>query len=326
MSKNQKKFRHLFWYYLLVAYVLLQFSWWTFLMIKLNNETVLLKTEINLLRGETSEEIITKGNVLNQQLHYKWLMIAGEGIVFVGLLAFGIVQIQRSLRKEKTLSKQQKNFLLSVTHELKSPIASTKLQLQTLQKRELPRDKQLEILNTALNDTDRLNHLVENILMASRIENNILTTHKENCNVSEFCTTLLQQFVENKKTKHKVEYRIQPNIWLSVDKMLFPSIVFNLLENASKYSLADQKIIFDLHKENTNIIMRVSDFGIGIAEEEAARIFEKFYRIGNEETRKTKGTGLGLYITQQLSHLHNANITVKKNQPQGSIFEIRFES
>ena len=129
-----KKSRPLFWFYLLVTYVLVQFVWWSYLMIDLNNEVVHLKTEINLLKGETLNEVFVKGNELNEKLHKRWLMISGEGLVFISLLLLGIYQIRKTFKKEGKLAQQQKNFLLSVTHELKSPIASTKLQLQTLEK------------------------------------------------------------------------------------------------------------------------------------------------------------------------------------------------
>lgn len=293
-------------------------------MVKLNNEIVLLKTEINLLKGESPEQIMIQGNILNQQLHHRWLMIAGEGFVFLLLLAIGILQIQRTFRKEKLLAQQQKNFLLSVTHELKSPIASTKLQLQTLQKHELSREKQLEIIANAISDAERLNHLAENILVASKIENNIISIHKELGNVSDLATDLVNQFAKINKGKQTIVTRIDTGIEMQMDKMIFPSIVFNLLENAAKYSSTNTTITVQLQKKNNAVIMNIIDEGIGIKEEEKEKIFEKFYRVGSEETRNTKGTGLGLYITKHLVALHNGEIEVKNNSPKGCNFELSF--
>lgn len=324
MNSSPKKSRPLFWFYLLVAYVILQFTWWSYLMVELNNEIYIQKTELNLLKGESLNEVVAKGNELNNKLHKRWIMIAGEGTVFVSLLLLGILQIRKTFKKETELAHQQKNFLLSVTHELKSPIASAKLQLQTLQKHELDRLKQKEILTNAINDTDRLNALVENILLAAKIDNGIYKIHKENCNISECITQELNQIVASFKYKQKVVPEIDPDIYLDIDRISFPSILLNLIENASKYSPENSTISVSLKRCNTKICLTVKDEGTGIAEGEKKNVFRKFYRLGNEETRRTKGTGLGLYIVNYLAQQHNGVITVKNNSPKGSIFEVTF--
>ncbi|MES2394609.1 MAG: histidine kinase dimerization/phospho-acceptor domain-containing protein, partial [Bacteroidota bacterium] len=224
MNTSTKKSRPLFWFYILVGYVILQFVWWSYLMVDHNNEIYYLKTELNLLKGETLDEVVLKGNELNEKLHKRWLMISGEGIVFMGVLLLGIFQIRKTFKREAELSQQQQNFLLSVTHELKSPIASTKLQLQTLQKHELNREKQKEILANAINDTDRLNNLVENMLLAAKIENSVYLLHKENYNLSEYITEGMNQTIQSFQYKQKVELNIEPNIYMDIDRTNFPSI------------------------------------------------------------------------------------------------------
>lgn len=293
-------------------------------MVDHNNEIYYLKTELNLLKGETLDEVVLKGNELNEKLHKRWVMISGEGIVFMGVLLLGIFQIRKTFKREAELSQQQQNFLLSVTHELKSPIASTKLQLQTLQKHELNREKQKEILANAINDTDRLNNLVENMLLAAKIENNVYLLHKENYNLSEYITEGMNQTIQSFQYKQKVELNIEPNIYMDIDRTNFPSIILNLFENAVKYSPEDSTIVVSLKKQNQKIILSVADQGIGIPDKEKETIFQRFYRSGNEETRKTKGTGLGLYIVDYLVKQHNGTISVKNNMPKGSVFEIIF--
>ncbi len=293
-------------------------------MVKLNNEVVRLKTEVNLLKGESLQEVVMNGNDLNEKLHARWLMISGEGAVFICILLLGIFQIRKTFKREAELSRQQQNFLLSVTHELKSPIASTKLQLQTLQKHELSRDKQKEILANAVNDTDRLNNLVENILLAAKIENNVFALHKEECNLSEYITAGMNQTIKAFNYSQKAILNIEPDIYMKIDKTSFPSIILNLYENAVKYCPADAPIIISLKKQNQKIILSVADQGVGISDKEKGMIFQKFYRVGNEETRKTKGTGLGLYIVNYLAAQHNGTISVKNNSPKGSIFEVIF--
>jgi K+-sensing histidine kinase KdpD len=293
-------------------------------MFQLNNEIVLLKNELNLLKGESAEQIAASGNELNQKLHRRWVMISSEGAVFIGLLLLGIYQIRKTFKKEKELANQQKNFLLSVTHELKSPIASTRLQIETLLLRDLDKEKQKEILNNAIHDTDRLNNLVENILLASKIENDFYKLHLEKCNLSEYLTENLNQTIRIFNYAQKIILDIEPKIHLNIDKTAFPSIIINLLENAVKYSPKESTITIKLNKDNNQIKLAVLDEGVGISDEEKINIFQKFYRIGNEETRSAKGTGLGLYIVQFLVEKHNGTISIKNNSPKGSIFEVVF--
>ena len=326
MVNSNRKSRPLFWFYILVTYVIIQFFWWSYSMVKQNNEISRLKSEVNVLKGESLNDVVDNGNKINESLHRRWIMIAGEGSVFVCLLLLGIYQIRKSFNKETALANQQKNFLLSVTHELKSPIASAKLQLQTLQKRELDRDKQKEIIANAINDTDRLNNLVENILLAAKIENNVFTSHKEEYNLSEYITEGMNQTIESFRYKQRVVLDIEPNIFMKIDRMSFPSIILNLFENAVKYSSGDSTITVGLKKQNQKIIVSVADEGLGITDEEKKYIFKKFYRIGSEETRKTKGTGLGLFIVDFLVKQHNGIISVRNNVPKGTIFEVEFNS
>ena len=326
MVNSNRKSRPLFWFYILVTYVIIQFFWWSYSMVKQNNEISRLKSEVNVLKGESLNDVVDNGNKINESLHRRWIMIAGEGSVFVCLLLLGIYQIRKSFNKETALANQQKNFLLSVTHELKSPIASAKLQLQTLQKRELDRDKQKEIIANAINDTDRLNNLVENILLAAKIENNVFTSHKEEYNLSEYIAEGMNQTIESFRYKQKVVLDIEPNIFMKIDRMSFPSIILNLFENAVKYSSGNSTITVGLKKQNQKILLSVADEGLGITDEEKKYIFKKFYRIGSEETRKTKGTGLGLFIVDFLVKQHNGIISVRNNVPKGTIFEVEFNS
>jgi two-component system phosphate regulon sensor histidine kinase PhoR len=320
------KSRPLFWFYLLVVYIMIQFIWWSYLMVQLNNEIYHLKTQVNLLQGESSNEIIANGNVLNTKLKTRWIMIASEGSVFIALLLLGIFQIRKTFKKEAALAQQQNNFLLSVTHELKSPIASAKLQLQTLEKRDLDRTKQKEIIANAISDTERLNNLVENILLAAKIENSVYTLYKEEVDLSQYITEGLTQSIASFHYKRKINLQIEPGIHMHIDRTSFPSIVLNLFENAVKYSPEQSTILVTLRTQASKIVLSISDEGIGIDNKEKAFIFQKFYRVGNEETRKTKGTGLGLYITDYLVKQHGGSISVKNNHPTGSVFEVNFNT
>ncbi len=316
------KSRPLLLFYILVGYVLLQFAWWGYLMIQQNNEIYLLKSQINLFNHEDPQLIIEKGNELETKLKHRWMMIAGEGMVFSLLLGFAFLQVRNTFKKESELSAQQKNFLLSVTHELKSPLASVKLTLETLLKRDLDKEKQNKLLSNAIDDTDRLNKLVENMLLATKIDNNAFSILKEEVNLSTLTEDILKQTINLFNPTQKINLSIQPNINYAIDKILFPSIILNLFENAVKYSPENYQINISLSEKGNTVTLTVSDEGLGIPEAEKNLVFNKFYRVGNEEVRNSKGTGLGLYIVKYLVEKHNGAILIKNNNPQGSIFEV----
>ncbi len=307
-------------FYILVAYVFIQFCWWAYSLVELNSEIYNLKLEILTLKHEGSPEILIEKGNLDQKLQSRIWMVLGEGSVFFILLAIGVWKTLQSFRKEVSLARQQKNFLLAVTHELKSPIASVKLYLQTLQKHELEREKRNEIVSKAIADTDRLGSLVENLLLATKIDRSDYMLHFEELNLSDLLTQIIATHPENMRLKTE----IQEGIKMQADKLAFTSIVVNLLENALKYSSVETRCIVSLQNKNNKIILSVLDSGSGIPTAEKQKVFEKFYRIGNEDTRKSKGTGLGLYIVKNLTERHNGTIQIRDNQPSGSIFEIEF--
>jgi signal transduction histidine kinase len=312
--------RSLLIFYVLVIYVFIQFCWWYYLLFDLNTRIFDLTEALARANGLSADEL---QNSLTQKLSQKRLMIFGEGIVFLLLLSLGMIQTRSSFRRESRLARQQKNFLLSVTHELKSPLASVKLYLQTLSKRELDRSKQIEILEKAIEEANRLDHLVENMLLAARIDNHAFTLSFEKIDLSHFTREFALNF------KHKLDASLQTEIeqgiYIQGDIQAMHSILGNLLENAFKYSSSGKPIVLKLSVESQHVVLQVIDSGIGIPDEIKSRIFEKFFRAGNEETRKTKGTGLGLFIVQFLVNQQHAQIVVLDNSPQGSIFEIRFK-
>ncbi len=313
-------------FYLLVLYIALQFIWWAYMMTILNREVHDLKLKLELSTLKSSDEISRAHIELNDRLHKKWLMIAGEGSVFVIILGLGIFRTHHTFKKEMELSRQQKNFMLSVTHELKSPIAATRLQIETLIRHQLPQAKQEIILKQALQETERLDMLVEKLLIANNIESSLYTLNKEQFNLSEWSKEIIARLNNSLLKNHTVITDIDDDILIHADPMALTSIVTNLLDNAAKYSKIGSPIVFSLKNERNHITLQFKDEGIGIVETDKNMIFNKFYRSGNEETRKTKGTGLGLYIVKNLVLLHRGQIDVKPNMPQGTIFTVKFNS
>lgn len=305
-------------FYVLVAYIILQFGWWAYMMVDLNQEVYTQQAQFEQLLA-----IDGLADVAQSTLKRKIWMIVGEGSIFIIIIILGIRQINKSFRKEIALANQQKNFLLSVTHELKSPLASAKLYLQTLQRRkDLPRDKQEEMIAKAIKDTDRLHSLVENILTATNIENNNFPLHKQSTDVGALVKGLIDEASETTGMNHQTSVSIPEKIILDLDTMAISSVVLNLYENAVKYAPKGTSIQVNVVQKQNSCVLTVADEGPGIEATHQERIFDKFFRVGSEETRKAKGTGLGLYITRRLVELHNGRVTVKDNTPKGSIFEV----
>lgn len=268
--------------------------------------------EVAIVNGDTA-----KRAALQADLQRKWIMIAGEGSVFLGLMLIGIFQVRKAFRKESELLARQKTFLHSVTHEFKSPVASLRLQIETLLKRNLPNDLQQQALSNALEDTDRLDQLLEKILVAARIDNRELPIYPENLNASDKTRDVIAQ-VGRAYPGRKIEQNIAPNVSIYVDAWAFSSIVTNLLENALLYSPQDKSVEVSLSQKENDAVLIVKDLGKGIPADERSNIFQKFYRLNTT----SKGTGLGLYLVDYFVKKHNGAITVKENSPQGSIFEV----
>ena len=307
----------------LIIYILLQFIWWSYLLIKLNDEAYEHRVEIVDLKYPPEDAVMEKQTLMNK-LHARYWMIAGEGIVFLSLLSWVTYQTVKSIRKEMELARMQKNFLLSITHEFKSPLASIKLYLQTIQKHQLDKVKEKEFISKAISDTERLDSLVENTLLANMIDHKGYSFIKEEVNLSALVRLVTQKYNSIPDFQQRIKTKIEDDIYLQADKLAITLMINNLIENALKYSPAGTEINAELTSDDGNVILKVADQGRGIAVAERKKIFRKFYRTGDEETRNTKGTGLGLFLAQHIARNHHGKISVSDNMPQGSVFEVTF--
>ncbi len=236
----------------------------------------------------------------------------------------GAVFIYRAVRKQFKVSQQQQNFMMAITHELKTPIAITKLNLETLHKHKLDEVKQKKILQMTLQETERLNALANNILISSQLEAGGYSLSKEELDISSLASGCVQDF-KNRFPGYIWMEDIEDDLAITGDTLLLQIMINNLLENAIKYSPKESTIAFTLSGRPYSITLSVLDEGPGIPDKEKKKIFDRFYRIGNESVRKTKGTGLGLYLCKKIAADHNAIIQVTDNAEHGSIFSIHFK-
>jgi signal transduction histidine kinase len=300
--------------------------WWAYLLYSKNETAFKERIELESIRYsslphtqnyfQTSEYDIIHKKYVRQ----KW-MILMEGSVFVSLLLLGLLQVRKTFAREMALAAQQRNFLLSITHELKSPISTVKLSVQTMQKRDLDAEQKSRVINNSLADIERLESLVNNILFAAKIENEKHEFTDSDVKASELVNEVADKLSNNKKNI-SIRKEIQPDITLRSDHLGFTSLVINLIENAIKYSDNDTSVLVALSETENDVQLKIADTGMGIPESERENIFDKFYRIGNEDTRKTKGTGLGLFIVKRFVEIYKGEISVTDNQPKGTVFTI----
>ncbi len=243
----------------------------------------------------------------------------------MALILVGAVYVYRATRRQIRASVQQQNFMMAVTHELKTPIAVTQLNLETLQKRKLEPAQQDKMIASTLQEANRLNMLCNNILLASQLDGKAYRESRIENNLSDLVEGCIDTFKQHYPLRLVTE-QIEPSLYLDGETLLLQMLVNNLLENAHKYAPQDTEIKVTLAAHGKHIKLEVMDGGKGIPDTEKSKIFEKFYRIGSEATRNTKGTGLGLYLCKKIAENHNANISVTDNKPQGSIFVVTFNS
>jgi signal transduction histidine kinase len=312
--------------YVILAYVCLQLVWWGYSITKLNNEIYVQKNDIINQQTLPAQQYYQALTSTKEKLNKRTAMVVGEGSIFLLLLLLAFYRFKKMLNRELEINAQQKNFLMAVTHELKSPIASARLQLETLQKRTLSDVQKTQLLNNANADLVRLTNLVDNILHATSIDAAQYPMHKEWTNASVLVTTLVSNYELMYKNKIKFSTSITPEIQLYCDSQAIVSIVTNLIDNAIKFSVevSQPHVHIALSTYDEHIQLAITDNGIGISDAKKLLVFDKFYRIGNEATRQTKGSGLGLFIVKHLVLLHNATIDIKDGQPQGTSFVINF--
>lgn len=300
MPTKSKKLRSIFiLFWILLAYILAALIWW---FIALNQQNKLMtKYEMEQVQP-TDKNYQTKYNEIKSLEKRKTAQYLGEGVTFFLLIIAGAVFVFRAVRRELRISQQQQNFMIAITHELKTPISVARLNLETMQKRKLDETQQQRLIQTTLEETNRLNALCNNMLLSSQIEAGGYRITNEETNFSELVGKCVQDFI-TRYPQQKIEPDIAPDIFINGDRLMLQMLANNLIDNAIKYGAKDLPVSVLLREENEKIIFQVKDQGKGIADEEKDKIFDKFYRVGNSATKAAKGTGLGLYLKIGRAHV-----------------------
>ncbi|MEP6747271.1 MAG: ATP-binding protein [Bacteroidota bacterium] len=307
-------------YWFLLFYIIAALIWWFIALNQQSHQMAVYK--LVELKAE-DPAYLQKVEAVTTEEKRKNAQFIGEGAIFLLVILIGALFVYRAVRRQIKMTQQQQNFMMAITHELKTPIAIAKLNLETLQKHKLDEAKQQKLILATLQEANRLNTLTNNILISSQLEGGGYKLLKEELDFSSLAANCVQDF-HSRFPERKMESIIDEDIDLSGDSLLLQILVNNLLDNAVKYAPKESTIYFTLNKNAEGVYLKCADEGPGIPDEEKKKIFDRFYRIGNEQVRKTKGTGLGLYLCKKITADHNAGISVTNNHPAGSIFTVHF--
>jgi len=253
-----------------------------------------------------------------------WFLLSIGTVLFAGVLVGSVIYLTLSI-KAVNLTRRQSNFIDSVTHELKSPIASLKLYLQTLDKRELSKEERRKFIDIMMTDVERLDTLINHVLDAGyATQNNPEETNEvlELSSIIELCAKLVAS--RYRVDKEIIRLNLEP-CEIQAERIDTVMIFRNLIDNAVKYAGDPPLVQVDLSVNNNTATVRIVDNGPGIPADERSKVFGRFVRLGSELQRKKPGTGLGLHIVRTLLKRSQGKIRILDNSSEdsGTVFEVK---
>jgi len=247
-------------------------------------------------------------------------------LLIAGILIFGLVLTIRSVSHELELARMKSDFVSTVSHEFKSPLTSIRQLAEMLQSGRVPsEDRRQKYYDVLLEQSERLSLLTDNILSLAKIEEGRAEFAFETTDISALLTAVVSAIQD--RVRHEgfeIGLEVQGTLpLLPVDRTSLSQVVTNLIDNAVKYSGDSRKISVSASVKEQSLLIAVRDFGVGIKKEDLDRIFERFYRGGDELTRTVKGSGLGLTLVKEIVEAHSGKVDVESEPGKGSVFSIR---
>ena len=304
-----------------VVVALAQATWWIVFMAHLVDEKVDMAIEMGA--GEAAVEALQSQEVRRQ------VMVGMEGIFFLILILVGAWLIYRALVKTEELKFHQQNFLMAVTHELKTPLASMKIYLDSLRSEKISPEKKAEVLPRMKQDITRLEKMVENILDAGRFER---SGYRLNKSVIDLGAMVREAVAELRSQTSpgpvSIIEDIADGIRLSCDRRALSRAIGALLENGIRHNDKPQiEIRVSLARRDSGCRIIVSDNGVGLSSREIGRIFNRFYSQSKVNEPGHQGSGLGLYLAREIIRAHDGEIEAKsRGAGQGAEFTITLKA
>ncbi|HEM4355980.1 TPA: cell wall metabolism sensor histidine kinase VicK [Streptococcus suis] len=243
-----------------------------------------------------------------------------------GLIS-GLVVVLHDMTEQAKEERERRLFVSNVSHELRTPLTSVKSYLEALDEGALTESVAPSFVKVSLDETNRMMRMITDLLSLSRIDNQVGQIDVELINFTAFVTFILNRFDQMKNTdSDKVytivrDYQISP-IWVEIDTDKMTQVLDNILNNAIKYSPDGGTITFSMKTTDSQLIVSVSDEGLGIPKTDLPRIFDRFYRVDKARSRAQGGTGLGLAIAKEIVKQHKGFIWAKSEYGHGSTFTI----
>jgi len=294
-------------------------AWWIVFMAQLTDE----KVEMAESLGADDEYV----EAMHQQEIRRQIMLGMEGVFFLLLFLFGAWLIYRSLVADEERKRQQQNFLMAVTHELKTPLASLNIYLDTLRSAKISPEKKDKALPRMKQDILRLEKLVDDILEAGRLDRQEYRLANEPVSLSELVTECLNDLANRPlDVPLQVNRDLVNGAMITGDRRAIKRAVTAVLDNAAKYHDGKRaELDVALEVGDGRVVLTVTDGGIGFSRRDAEAIFDRFYRVGSEMTRKYAGSGLGLYLCREIVRAHGGDVTAEsRGAGMGSTFTLTF--
>ena len=272
--------------------------------------------EIHLSRRDAYDEFVT--------LRVKFALIRKES----GFIS-GLVAVLHDATEQEKEERERRLFVSNVSHELRTPLTSVKSYLEALDDGALNEEIAPNFIKVSLDETNRMMRMISDLLALSRIDNKSTQLNVEMTNFTAFMTYILNRFgqIKSQETNPGKSYEIirdypVNSIWVEIDTDKMTQVIDNILNNAIKYSPDGGKITVSMKTTDTQLIVSISDQGLGIPKKDLPLIFDRFYRVDKARSRAQGGTGLGLSIAKEIVKQHNGFIWAKSEYGKGSTFTI----
>jgi two-component system sensor histidine kinase VicK len=276
------------------------------------------------LLAQTPEVVIDHADTNGEYSHLRanFATIRSES----GLIS-GLVVVLHDMTEQAKEERERRLFVSNVSHELRTPLTSVKSYLEALDEGALTESVAPSFVKVSLDETNRMMRMISDLLSLSRIDNQVKTMEFELINFTAFVTFILNRFDQMKSQNTDKEYEIVRDykitpVWVEIDTDKMTQVLDNILNNAIKYSPDGGKITFSMKTTETQLIVSISDEGLGIPKEDLPKIFDRFYRVDKARSRAQGGTGLGLAIAKEIVKQHNGFIWAKSEYGHGSTFTI----
>jgi len=241
---------------------------------------------------------------------FNWVVLL-EGAVLMLVILAGVYVIFVYWNKQSRLYQLQSNFVSSVSHELKSPLASIQLYLETLKYQKVSSEEAQDFVEIMLSDTERLSDLIDNILESSKSDPKSMQLQFALVDVVALLQETIshhQKLFEDKQCD--IQLKFNDHVKISIDERAMRMVFNNLIANALRYSPSATVLTIEVRQDKKFCIIDFIDEGFGFDKKELKKVFKKFYRVHNEETYNIEGAGLGLYISRQIIKNHKGEIKV----------------